>query len=76
MRAPAMRSKRSRSDHIGHSDACGATPVRGLLVAARRHGLQVTTVDLRNSGDTAGDRQHVVGYGAWTFTEPEGEARA
>ncbi len=64
------------ADRIGHGDACGATPVRGLLLAARRHGLQVTTVDLRNSGDTAGDRLHVVGYGAWTFTEPEGEARA
>ena len=62
------------ADRIGHGDACGATPVRGLLVAARRHGLQVTTVDLRNSGDTAGDRLHVVGYGAWTFTEPEGRS--
>ena len=64
------------AERIGRGDACGATPVRGLLLAARRHKLQVTTVDLRNSGDTAGDRHRVVGYGAWTFTEPEGEAHA
>jgi AmmeMemoRadiSam system protein B len=63
------------ADRIDHGDACGATPVRGLLFAARRHGLQVTTVDLRNSGDTAGDRQQVVGYGAWSFTEQAGVGR-
>jgi AmmeMemoRadiSam system protein B len=38
-------------------------------VAARRHGLSVETIDLRNSGDTAGDKHHVVGYGAWAFVE-------
>ncbi|MCP5090479.1 MAG: AmmeMemoRadiSam system protein B [Gammaproteobacteria bacterium] len=52
---------------INHDMACGATPVRGLLIAAKRHGLVVTTLDLRNSGDTAGDRDNVVGYGAWMF---------
>jgi AmmeMemoRadiSam system protein B len=52
---------------IGHDDACGATPVRGLLLAARRRGMQVSTLDLRNSGDTEGDRDFVVGYGAWMF---------
>ncbi len=52
---------------ISHDMACGATPVSGLLLAARRHGLEVTTLDLRNSGDTAGDRAAVVGYGAWMF---------
>lgn len=57
------------ADHIERGDACGATAIRGLLVTARRHGLRATTVDLRNSGDTAGDRYRVVGYGAWTFTE-------
>ena len=48
--------------------ACGRLPIRGLLRAARRHGLAVETVDLRNSGDTAGARDRVVGYGAWAFT--------
>jgi AmmeMemoRadiSam system protein B len=52
---------------IAHDHACGATPVRGLLLAAKRHGMQVTTLDLRNSGDTAGARDFVVGYGAWMF---------
>lgn len=52
---------------INHDMACGATPIRGLLIAAKRHGLVVTTLDLRNSGDTAGDRDNVVGYGAWMF---------
>jgi AmmeMemoRadiSam system protein B len=53
---------------IGYDDACGRVPVNGLLALARQRGLQVETVDLRNSGDTAGPRDHVVGYGAWVFT--------
>ena len=55
---------------IDHHAACGATPIAGLLVAARRHGMQVRTLNLRNSGDTAGDRRNVVGYGSWIFVEP------
>lgn len=54
---------------INHYQACGATPVNGLLLAARKHGLQVQQLDLRNSGDTAGDRSRVVGYGAFAFFE-------
>lgn len=56
-------------DHsrLDHAAACGATPVAGLLITARRRGMKVTTLDLRNSGDTAGDRAAVVGYGAWLF---------
>ncbi len=54
---------------IGGAQACGRVPVAGLLTLARRRGLRATTLDLRNSGDTAGDRNRVVGYGAWMFTE-------
>ena len=54
---------------IDHDAACGATPISGLLIAAKRRGMKVTTLDLRNSGDTAGDRNQVVGYGAWLFLE-------
>ncbi|MDR1934939.1 MAG: AmmeMemoRadiSam system protein B [Candidatus Accumulibacter sp.] len=54
---------------INHYQACGATPVNGLLLAARKRGLQVRRLDLRNSGDTAGDRRKVVGYGAFAFFE-------
>jgi hypothetical protein len=49
--------------------ACGAMPINGLLVAARRHGLVPRQLDLRHSGDTSGDRSRVVGYGAWAFDE-------
>ena len=56
-------------DSIDHEHACGATPIGGLLIAAKRHGMKVTTLDLRNSGDTAGGKHQVVGYGAWAFVE-------
>jgi AmmeMemoRadiSam system protein B len=61
---------------IGAAAACGAAPLRGLLVAARRHGLRVETLDLRNSGDVRGGRERVVGYGAWLFSERESCERA
>jgi AmmeMemoRadiSam system protein B len=54
---------------INHDMACGATPVRGLLIAAKSRGMNVTTLDLRNSADTTGNRDLVVGYGAWMFAE-------
>ena len=47
--------------------ACGATAINGLLHVARRRGLHAELLDLRNSGDTAGDRREVVGYGAFAF---------
>jgi len=52
---------------LGRESACGAVPVRGLLCAARKLGLVARTLDLRSSGDTAGGRERVVGYGAWSF---------
>lgn len=48
--------------------ACGYIPVRGLLQYAKQHDLKATTIDCRNSGDTAGPRNEVVGYGAYVFT--------
>jgi AmmeMemoRadiSam system protein B len=56
---------------IGDADACGAAPLRGLLTAAARRRLAARTLDLRNSGDTAGPREQVVGYGAWMIREEE-----
>ncbi len=53
---------------IASDDACGAVPIRGLLVCARRRGMEARLLDLRTSGDTAGDRRRVVGYGAFAFT--------
>ncbi|WP_257305072.1 AmmeMemoRadiSam system protein B [Geothrix campi] len=52
-----------------HEQACGATAVNGLLLAARRHRLTPHLMDLRNSGDTAGDHDRVVGYAAFAFVQ-------
>ena len=52
---------------IGTEQACGRIPVQGLLVAARHHGLRARAIDVRNSGDTAGPRDSVVGYGSYVF---------
>jgi AmmeMemoRadiSam system protein B/AmmeMemoRadiSam system protein A len=54
---------------LDHEQACGATPLAGLLAVARRRGMHATLLDLRNSGDTAGDRSRVVGYGAFALHE-------
>ena len=58
-----------RPEDITEEHACGRVPIRGLLESARRHGLHAHTVDLRNSGDTAGSHSEVVGYGAFVFEE-------
>lgn len=52
---------------IDYHQACGRNPVNGLLLAARQHHLNATILDVRNSGDTAGTRDRVVGYGAYAF---------
>jgi AmmeMemoRadiSam system protein B/AmmeMemoRadiSam system protein A len=49
------------------AQACGRTPLAGLLLEARRRDLEVTLLDLRNSGDTAGGADRVVGYGAFAL---------
>jgi hypothetical protein len=49
--------------------ACGALPINGLIEVARRRGLAPRLLDLRNSGDTAGDRSRVVGYASFAFEE-------
>lgn len=54
-------------EDIKYEQACGRMPVSGMLLAARRKGLHSETIDLRNSGDTAGSRDKVVGYGAYVF---------
>ena len=54
---------------LQHDQACGATPINGLLHLSRKKGLRPHLLDLRNSGDTAGDKAQVVGYCAFAFTE-------
>jgi AmmeMemoRadiSam system protein B len=53
---------------LGPDHACGCLAVAGLLVEAGRRGLSAKRLSLCNSGDTAGARDRVVGYGAWAFT--------
>ncbi len=53
---------------FSHDQACGATPISGLILAAQKHGLKPNLLDLRNSGDTAGSKAAVVGYAAFAFT--------
>jgi hypothetical protein len=56
-----------RPEEIHHEQACGRNPINGLLYLARKRGLHAKAVDVRNSGDTAGSKDRVVGYGAYLF---------
>ena len=62
---------RALSPLLSHEDACGALPIDGLLLAARRRSMRVEELDLRNSGDTGGSMDRVVGYGAFAFHEED-----
>lgn len=57
------------ANSIGPEDACGCRAIGGLLELARRRGMTIETLDLRNSDDTAGPMAQVVGYGAWMLLE-------
>lgn len=72
----AQRRDRHTADDIAHlrllldhEQACGATPINGLIELAQRRSLTPHLLDLRNSGDTAGDKSRVVGYASFAFTE-------
>jgi hypothetical protein len=70
--AQRLDAETTRDIEALHSDitseqACGCMPINGLLRWAKSQGLFVTTLDLRNSGDTAGPRDRVVGYGAYAL---------
>lgn len=56
-----------RHADLESEQACGVYPVTGLLAVAPKHGLRAELVDLRNSGDTAGSKDKVVGYGSFLF---------
>jgi AmmeMemoRadiSam system protein B len=66
-RATSEAIENLQPEKLDGESACGRVPVRGLLHLARRKNLAVRTVDLRNSGDTAGGKDRVVGYGAYVF---------
>jgi len=54
-------------ENIDYDDACGKNPVIGLLELAKKHNMKSIALDIRNSGDTAGSKNQVVGYGAYGF---------
>ena len=56
---------------ISQQQACGGTPINGLMLVAKQRGLTPHLLDVRNSGDTAGARDRVVGYASFVFTEGE-----
>lgn len=60
-----------QGEALDYDDACGRMPLVGMLYAAVLHKLEVELLDLRSSGDTAGDKQRVVGYGAWSVNHVE-----
>jgi AmmeMemoRadiSam system protein A len=62
-----------RFEDLTGERCCGFRPISGMLEAARHRGLRVRMLDLRNSGDTAGSRDRVVGYGAFVLEEAKGE---
>jgi AmmeMemoRadiSam system protein B len=68
-RATCSAIEKLDARRIAPEDACGAKPLGGLLIAARRRGVRIETLDLRNSGDTAGGKHQVVGYGSWIGLE-------
>ncbi len=69
--ATATAIESLRADGIDRTGACGRIPVSGLLSVAKARSMTVERLDLRNSGDTAGTKDRVVGYGAWSFYETE-----
>ena len=61
---------------LDHEEACGATPLNGLLAAAKKRGMSIRRLAACNSGDTAGGKGQVVGYGAFALHEDRGVAPA
>ena len=69
MDATTAEAVMALSPTLAYEQACGATPINGFLLAARRHALRPELLDLRNSGDTSGDKSRVVGYASFAFDE-------
>lgn len=67
--ATAAAIESLQPDRIEQRQACGRLPIAGLLRVARHRGMTVKRLGLCNSGDTAGDRKRVVGYGAWRLDD-------
>lgn len=66
--ATCVAIEQLQPEGIEQDSACGRRPIQGLLLSAKQRKLSVVTLDLRNSGDTSGSKERVVGYGAWVFS--------
>jgi len=66
-RATSDAIENLKPDLISYDDACGRNGLKGMITVAQEKGLTAKLLDLRNSGDTAGDKNRVVGYGAYVF---------
>jgi AmmeMemoRadiSam system protein B len=69
--ATAAAIERGDAERLGPNDACGHLAIAGLLIEAAARGLIARRLALANSGDSAGARGQVVGYGAWAFAQPQ-----
>jgi len=56
---------------LSPEQACGSTGINTLLLLAKQRGYQLTRMELKNSGDTAGDKERVVGYVSYLISEPK-----
>ncbi len=74
-RTTSAHITRLEYEKLTYEDACGRNPISGLLYLARKQGYDIKMIDLRNSGDTAGNKRRVVGYGAYILTLPVIESR-
>ena len=52
---------------VDHHQSCGATAINTALIMAQNFGLVPQMLNMANSGDVIGDKDSVVGYGAWSF---------
>jgi hypothetical protein len=75
-RETSLAIEEGRTGDLRGDRACGFLPIAGLLESAVKHNLHARTVDLRNSGDTAGGRDQVVGYGAYVLEPNTGNGTA
>ncbi len=69
--AQAILHPPTEDEVLSPEQACGCAGINGLLWVARRRKLRLHLLDLRSSGDTAGDKAHVVGYGAFALFEDD-----
>jgi AmmeMemoRadiSam system protein B len=68
-RASAEAIERFDFTQLSPYEACGYAALNGALCAGHQEGWQIERLDLRNSGETSGDRGRVVGYGAWALSK-------